>query len=73
MPSPSTKPMKSSCERVHGPEQFRVAPRTSFDALYFLDADIQQTDRRPFEIEQYPRHRAAHDRQRGEMAGIAAD
>ena len=42
-------------------------------ALDFLDPDIEQSDGRPFQIEQHARHRAAHHRQRHQMMRIAAD
>ncbi len=42
-------------------------------ALDFLDADIEQADGRPFEIEQHARHGAAHHRQRHQMMRVAAD
>src|SRR4029078_2671569 len=42
----------------------------SFD---FLDTDIQQTNGRPLDVEQYPRHRAAHGGKIDEMRFIGAD
>ena len=44
-----------------------------FDALDFLDADIEQPHGRALEIEHDMRHRRAHDRQHDQMLRIGAD
>ena len=72
MPSPSTKPIYSSCGRFIA----RNSSRGLADflvALHLLDADIEQPDGRPLQVEQHARHGAAHDRQRHQMMRIAAD
>ena len=43
------------------------------EALDLLDPDVEEADRRPFEVEQHPRHGAAHGGERDEVLGIAAD
>ena len=52
MPSPSTKPMIFQLRQVHRAQQLgRLAHL--LEALDLLDADIEQADGRPFEIEQH--------------------
>ena len=51
----------------------RPASRTCFQPLDLLDADIEQPDGRPLEVEQHARHRAAHHREIDQMLGIGAD
>ncbi len=43
------------------------------ETLDLLDPDVEEADRRPLEIEQHPRHGAAHGGERDEVLGIAAD
>ena len=43
------------------------------EPLDLLDADVEQPDGRPVEIEQHARHRAAHHRHVDQMLGVGAD
>ena len=43
------------------------------EALDLLDADIEQADGRPLDVEQHARHGAAHDREIDEMRFVGAD
>ena len=44
-----------------------------FESLDLLDADVEQADGRPVEIEQHARHGAAHHRHVDQMLGVGAD
>ena len=60
------------------PRQIGLAQQPSgllddLDALDLLDADIEEPDRRPLDVEENAGHRRAHDRHVDEMHGVGPD